>query len=372
LVAMWTMLPRWGREAASAPDYQDWRQSPVLEDAAAASRSSMNLGDVSEPERLIAGRVTANMLPVLKLQPVVGRNFTAAEDAPGGPNVVMLGRSLWQRQFGGRADVLGKTVKLNGIPYEIIGVLPSEVNILGQTDLWVPAALRPDAGRRGDFLRVIGRLKDGVTLEQAQAQLSTLARQLSDQYPNSNKDVGIQVVNLHSDLVRNSRPILISLWASVGFVLLIVVANVANLLLARGSARAKEIAIRVALGAKPARLTRQLLTESVVLALAGGALGVGLAYWVLAAALKFLPWQVPEGVSVQLSGGTLLFALGVTLGAGILFGILPALHAGRGSVFGILKEGGRTSQFGRNNARRVLATAEIALSLLLLAGAGLM
>lgn len=177
---------------------------------------------------------------------------------------------------------------------------------------------------------------------------------------------------MHSDLVRNARPMLMSLWASLGFVLLIVVANVANLLLARGAARSKEIAIRVALGAKPARLARQLLTESVVLALMGGALGVTLAYWVLAAARKFLPWQLPEGVSVQLNGVTLLFSVAVTISAGILFGILPALHGVRGTFFNLLKEGGRSSGDVRHSARRVLATVEIALSLLLLVGAGLM
>lgn len=187
LVAMWTMLPRWGREGASAPDFQDWRNSAALEDAAAVSRASMNLGNVSEPQRLIVGRATANLFSVMRVQPVIGRTFSAAEDRPAGPNVVMLGRSLWQRQFGGRVDVLGKTVKLNGISYEVIGVAPIEVNVITSADMWVPAQLRPDLPRRGDFLRVIGRLKDGVTIEQAQAQLSGLARQLSDRYPDTNK-----------------------------------------------------------------------------------------------------------------------------------------------------------------------------------------
>ena len=372
LVAMWTMLPRWGREAASAPDFQDWRKVEALQDAAAVSRKSVNLGEVSEPQHLVAGRITANYFSVLGLSPVIGRTFTPAEDQPGGANVLMLGRTLWQRQFGGRADVLGRTVQLNGVSYEVIGVAPSEMNVVTEADLWVPAALPPDAPRRGDFLRVVGRLKDGATVEQAQAQLSALARELSDRYPNTNKDVGVQVVELHSDLVRNARPMLLSLWAAVGFVLLIVIANVANLLLARGAARTKEMAIRVALGAKPARLARQLLTESVVLAAMGGAAGLALSYWALDAAVKFLPWQMPEGVSLQISSATMWFALVTTLGAGILFGILPALHAGRASVFAFLKEGGRSSQSSRQGARRVLAAAEIALSLLLLVGAGLM
>lgn len=372
LVALWTMLPRWGREAASAPDFQDWRKVKALQDAAAVSRASMNLGEISEPQRLIAGRVTANYLSVLGLSPVIGRSFAPAEDQPGGANVVMLGRALWLRQFGGRADVLGKTVKLNGVSYEVIGVAPSELNVITPADVWVPAALRPDANRRSDFLRVVGRLQEGASIEQAQAQLSALARELSDRYPDSNKDVGVQVAELHSDLVRNARPMLLSLWAAVGFVLLIVIVNVANLLLARGAARSKEMAIRVALGAKPARLTRQLLTESVVLAALGGACGVALSYWTVGAAVKFLPWKMPEGVSLQISSATLWFALATTLGAGILFGILPALHAANASVFAFLKEGGRSSQSSRQSARRGLATAEIAISLLLLVGAGLM
>jgi len=372
LVSMWTMLPRWGREVASGPDFQDWRKSAALEDAAAVSRTSMNLGDVTEPERLIAGRATASLLPVLKLHPIIGRNFAPAEDQPGGPNVVLLGRALWLRQFGGRTDILGKAIQLNAVPYEVIGVVPTEINIIAAADVWIPQALRSDLPRRGDFLRVIGRLRPGFTVEQAQAQLATLAHQLSDQYPDTNKDVGIGTADLHADLVHNARPMLLSLWIAVGFVLLIVVANVANLLLARAATRKKEVAIRVALGAKPARLLRQLLTESLVLAFIGGGLGIGLAYWALGAALKFLPWKLPEGVSVQISGLTLAFAAGVTLGAGILFGMVPGIQAVRSSVFSFLKDGRRTSQAGHQSTRRGLVSAEIAIALLLLVGAGLM
>jgi putative ABC transport system permease protein len=373
LQALWTELPKWGRETASLPDYTDWRQqSQSFEDMAAMTTTNANLGGVDDPERLVIGRATASFFRVLQASPVIGRAFSDEEDAPNRPKVAMLSYGLWQRRFGGRSDIVGQTVSINAVPYTVIGVAPRELGF-APADVWAPLAIQAQAaGRRADFLQVFGRLKPGVTPQQAQAELTTIARRLEQQYPGSNLGVGVGMAPLHDDLVREVRPMLLSLWAAVGFVLLIVVANVSNLLLARGAVRQKELAIRKALGAGGRRLMQQLLTESVLLAVIGGGLGMALAVWGVRALTTVIPQDVSL-ITMKLEMPVLLFATAVTLGSGLLFGLLPALIAAQTGLNDVLKEGGRGSSLGgRQSVRRILVGGQIAVSLVLLVGAGLM
>ena len=374
ILSVWTQLPQWGREEASLPDFVDWReQAKSFDGMAAVTVGSATLGGTSEPQRIIVGRASTDLWRVLQAPPVLGRTFTPAEDTPNGPKVAMLSYGLWQSRFGGKPEVIGQTIQLNSVPYTVIGVAPEELSIV-RGDVWAPLALAVNpAERRSDFLKVVGRLKPGVLREQAQAELNGIAKRLEQSYPATNKGVGIGAVPLHDDLVGNVRPLLLSLWAAVGFVLLMVVANVSSLLLARGAARQKELAIRVTLGAGSRRLVRQLLTESVLLGVMGGALGLGLTFLGLSAILKFVPRTLPYMPPIEVSTPVLLFALGLAVATGLLFGVLPSLSVGRTNLNDSLKEGGRTSLSGtRPGWRRALVVSEIAVSLLLLVGAGLM
>ena len=374
ILSVWTQLPQWGREEASLPDFVDWReQAKSFDGMAAVTVGRATLGGTSEPQRIIVGRASTDLWRVLQAPPVLGRTFTPAEDTPNGPKVAMLSYGLWQSRFGGKPEVIGQTIQLNSVPYTVIGVAPEELSIV-RGDVWAPLALAVNpAERRSDFLKVVGRLKPGVLREQAQAELNGIAKRLEQSYPATNKGVGIGAVPLHDDLVGNVRPLLLSLWAAVGFVLLMVVANVSSLLLARGAARQKELAIRVTLGAGSRRLVRQLLTESVLLGVMGGALGLGLTFLGLSAILKFVPRTLPYMPPIEVSTPVLLFALGLAVATGLLFGVLPSLSVGRTNLNDSLKEGGRTSLSGtRPGWRRALVVSEIAVSLLLLVGAGLM
>src|SRR4051812_3391554 len=377
LYNLWTQLADFGREAASLPDYKDWRdQNTVFEQVAAYRSGSSNLVSSGEPERVSFMAATPNLLSVLKLQPVIGRLLVEDDDRPGAPKVVVLSNGFWQRKFGGKKEALGQTVTMNTTSYTVVGVAPPEMQMFNRAELVIAMGLTPAQierlGRRNDFLNVIGRAKAGVSKQQIDAEMGGIAGRLDKQYPNTNKGVGIQVSSLQLDLVGNMRPILLSLWAAVGFMLLIVCVNMANLMLARGAARGKEMAGRAAPGARPGRLIRQLLTEGVVLAIVGAVVGVLLAYWGIDAALALAPKDVPFVSRVGVDRDVLGFAALLALGTGLMFALIPALHGGRIDLNATLKEGGRTTSSIRHALRSALVISEVALSLVLLAGAGLM
>lgn len=374
LQTLWTGFPNGDHEGASLPDFVDWRQQAQSFDAMAAfTLSSATLAGSDQPERLIMGLASADFSRIVNTSPALGRFFNAPEDQPSAANVVMLSYGFWQRRFAGRPDIVGQTLQINSVPYTVIGVTPPEVDALRKIDMWAPLAMQVDPNkRRADFLRVIGRLKPGVSPQQAQAEMSAIAQRLQQQYPASNKNIGILTVPLQQDLVHNARPILISLWAAVGFVLLIVVANLSSLLLARNAARQKEMAMRVTLGCKASRLVRQLLTESVLLAILGGGFGIALALGGMDALVKAIPQNLWVSGPPRIGAPVFLFSLAATLGTGFLFGLLPALSAARVNLNDSLKEGSRSFSGTRQGWRRTLVISEISLSLVLLVGTGLM
>lgn len=315
-----------GRNPASHGNFMDWkRDNHVFESMAAAESWTPNLTGVDNPQELPGLRVTPEMFPTLGVAPLLGRNFTADEAHKGKDRVVVLSYSLWQQQFGGDRHVLGQTMQLNGEPYTIIGIMPNGFRFAPfwatKAQIWTPLII--EEGNRGGFsLRIFARLKPGVTLEQARAELATISARLEAQYPGTNKDVTL--TPLKDKVVGDLRPALLVLLGAVGFVLLIACANVAHMLLARASARQREIAVRTALGASRARLLRQFLVESGLLALSGGALGVLLAIWGMRVVLASAPAELLKFGDIGLDGNVLLFAVLTSLITGIAFGLAPA------------------------------------------------
>ncbi|UQA57147.1 ABC transporter permease [Polyangium aurulentum] len=362
----------------SIPEFHDLRsQNRSFEALAAYQMRDANLGGVEPPERLLVAAVSPSFFPVLRVEAAPGRTFTPDEEKLGNDRVVLLSHALWQRRFGGDSGLVGRSIQLNGNPHTVVGVLPRGFALPSKADLWIPLAPTAlDASEERRNWRnheIIGRLKPGVTLAQAHEDLGAIYRRMFGEERSESTAPRVRVRTLKDFTVGETGTTLLFLLGAVAFVLLIACANVANLLLARTAARGREIAVRAALGAGSGRIAVQFLIESAVLALLGGALGLLLALWGVDALVAIDPDRLPRAEEIQLDGVVVAFTLGVSLLTGVVFGVIPALHAGRVDPAEVLKEGSRGTAGGRmGRFRNALVVAQIALALVLLAGAGLM
>lgn len=388
LVALYQRTNQFTEASIPYPNFLDWRrENHSFSDLAAYRHDDFNLTGMGEAERLNGEMVSASFFPLLGVKPVLGRTFLESEDLLGGARVALISEGLWKRKFASSVDTVGKSLDLNDTLYTIVGIIPASFhyrneNFSEDKDVFVPLGQWDDPLFRdrhtGMGMDALGRLKPGVTVEQGWADLNAIAAHLAEIYPESNKDSGVSVVPLKKNLVGdehnlfgNVQPFLLLLLCAVGFVLLIACANVANLLLARSTSRMREVAVRIALGASLGRVVRQVLTESVLLAFIGGGIGLALAAWGTQSAIKLLPNALPRPEEIHLDSHVVLFTLGASMLAGILFGLIPALKISGTSVQSTLKEGGRgTSE--RHRTQGVIVAVEMALALVLLTGAGLM
>src|SRR6266404_3938455 len=377
LVAVYTKSPTFQESSIAYPNFLDWQKDTHSFAALSAFRSDdYNMVGAGEPERVHIHMISAEFFPALGLQPVLGRVFRPEEDQAGAGPVTILGDGLWKRKFGLSQDVLGKSITLNGKSYTVIGVARGRITGLSPTDIYIPIGQWTDptfCDRRFSMgMNSIGRLKPGVTIEQARADMNRIAENLAAAYPEADKGVGVSLIALKTDVVGNVKGILLVLLGAVSFVLLIACANVANLLLARSTGRAREFAIRAALGASPARVIRQLLTESVLLGIAGGSIGLLLAKLGVRVLLATLASNVPRSEEISLDGHVLFYTLGISVLTGIVFGLIPALKTLRPDTHETLKEGGRGSSGARHRTQSVFIVVEMAMAVVLLIGAGLM
>jgi putative ABC transport system permease protein len=363
------------------PDYVDWQaQQSVFEEMAARMPTGGIISGANEPERVIGRLVTPSFFSTLRVQPMLGRAFTETENNPGASPVMVISHGLWQRQFSGTSDSIGKSINYNGEPWTVIGVMPPWFDFYGRTninnDFFTPLGRLNNQefmqDRNSHTVRVTARLKAGVTIEQARAELSALSARLATQYPASNTGIGATTRSFLDDYVGDYRQSLRIIFTAVAFMLLIACANVANLMLARATTRRREIALRLALGASRWRIARLLITESLILALVGGALGVLLATWGVNLLSKLNTGELSRMDEVSIDGRVLGFTFLITLVVGILSGLFPASQNSRLSLNEALKEGDRISSAGAGGRlRRFLVAAEVALALMLLVGAGL-
>jgi predicted permease len=380
LITVHASKPNFAEGSISYPNFRDWQRDNKTLAALAVSRpTGYNMTGLGDAEEVTAQLVSSDFFPILGVKPALGRLFARGEDEIGSGPVVLLSAGLWARKFGSRPDVLGEPLTLNGRDYTIVGVLPQNfdltINNFHTSDLYVPIgqfqnpALKVRAAGLG--IHGIARLKPGVTLAQAQEDMARVSERLEREFPEDDAGTRAQLVPFRHAMVSDVQPLLLVLLGAVGFVLLIACVNVANLLLARSNARAAEFALRSALGAGRSRLIRQLLTESALLSLAGGALGLVIAALGTSAALKILPERLPRAADIHMSAGVLCFTLILSIASGMFFGLAPALRAFRQSLVNSLRESGRGASETRHRAQDVLVILQMALALVLLAGAGL-
>jgi len=377
ILAVYSKTATFSRSSITFPNFLDWQaQNHSFAFLAAHRSTDYNLTGKGEPERLHAHMVSAEFLPAYGLDPLIGRNFLREEDQIGAAPVVMLGDGLWKRKFASSSDVIGQTIALNGQAHTIVGVAPGRVQGISASDVYVPIGQWADPTFRdrhiGMGTNAVGRLKPGVTVAQAQADMEAIARGLAEAYPDANKGSGVTVLPLKDDVVGDVRGTLLVLQGAVLFVLLIACANVANLLLARSTSRTREFAVRSALGASAGRVIRQLLTESVLLGVAGGVAGLALAAGSLRLIVAGLGNALPRADEIALDGRVLLFAAATSILTGVIFGLAPAFKSMRPELSETLKEGGRRSTGARHRTQSVFVVLEVAMALVLLVGAGLM
>ena len=381
LVTLSESKPNFATGSISYPNFRDWQKNNHTFSSMAVARIySFSMTGNGDAELLTAEFVSSDFFPLLGVNPVAGRTFTPGEDRIGAAPVAMIGAGFWRRKFGASPEIVGKPITLDGKDYTIVGILPAgfdlRVRSFRTSDVYVPIGqwTHPLLMQRGAGLGIhgIGRLKPGVTIEQARVDLAEVSLNLSAAYPDSDKGIGAAIFPLKQDMIGEVRPFLLLLLGAVCFVLLIACVNVANLLLARSTSRAREFAIRAALGAGRARLIRQLLTESILLGIAGGGLGLLLAAWGTRAALERLPVTLPRSAGIALDARVLIFTTAISLGAGIFFGLAPALKILKPAIHETLQESGRGGSGRRHRTQSVFVVIEMALALVLLAGAGLM
>ncbi|MGH9683808.1 MAG: ABC transporter permease [Candidatus Acidiferrales bacterium] len=379
LVKIYSKTTQWDEASISYPNFLDWLHDNRSFTSMAAFRGDdFNLTGSGEPERLRGFMISASLFDILGVHPVLGRTFRPEEDQVGAGPVVMISGGLWKRKFGSARDVIGKTMTLNGADYTIVGVLPASFRIAGREarDVYVPIGQWNDPTFRdrriGMGSQAIGRLKPGITLGQARADMAGITKNLAAAFPEADANSGVTIVPFKKDVVGDVEPYLFVLLGAVAFVLLIACANVANLLLARATGRAREFAVRTALGASQMRVIRQLLTESILLSVGGGALGLLLAWRGTRAIIAILPDALPRSDEIGIDGRVLFFTLGVSLLAGVIFGLAPAFKTWRTNLQETLKEGGRGSSGSRHRTQNIFVVVEMAMALILLVGAGLM
>jgi putative ABC transport system permease protein len=384
LVMIWESSPARGidRMPVRAGNFVDWQQrTHVFEDVAMSTDTQPYfLTGSGEPQSVLGYRFSANMFSVLGMQPMIGRTFSAAEDKPGADQVVVLSYKIWTERFNSERGILGRSITLSGRPYTVIGVMPPEFKHPRFSQLWTPIALSAEdlANRRTGRLRLVGRLRPGISVEEAQRQLNAIAAQIASERPDTNKDWGVKVRSLRENNTGDIRPVLYALFAAVMMLLLIACTNVANLLMTKGTERRREFSVRVALGASRARLVRQILTESLVLAVVGGAFGLLLAMAGTRALVRMFPQDIPnldipKIESLPIDSSVVLFCLAATVLTGILFGILPALQTSGSDVVSGLRDSSTTFTASRRGRRlrNLLVVGEICMALVLLTGAGL-